>query len=275
MKKSLFSIGYMSKFTGVHIKSLRYYEEIGVLIPEYVDPETNYRYYSYQQIPTVMALRFCLELGIPLINFKKYHDTVSGYLHYDDLLKDGQVLLDKKVDELNKIISYIYTSVQEIQESEKQTRGVIFQRSLERMDVLLRLEQSNKQNHFNNIGLMIDEAKSQGLETGFVPGSFNIFDENKFRNYTFIDINANKHNVDIMFFPKGTYLCIQDKGISVNDAPTIFPDIYKSYAKVLAIATEVFTSKYDLNSPLIELRVIGIKDETYWEQTFGNSNFKL
>ncbi|WP_281278228.1 MerR family DNA-binding transcriptional regulator [Paenibacillus anaericanus] len=46
MKKSLFSIGYMSKFTGIHIKTLRYYEEIGVLIPEYVGPEANYRYYS-------------------------------------------------------------------------------------------------------------------------------------------------------------------------------------------------------------------------------------
>ncbi|RUT40348.1 MerR family DNA-binding transcriptional regulator [Paenibacillus anaericanus] len=36
----------MSKFTGIHIKTLRYYEEIGVLIPEYVGPEANYRYYS-------------------------------------------------------------------------------------------------------------------------------------------------------------------------------------------------------------------------------------
>ena len=68
MKKSFLSIGNMSKLTGIHIKSLRYYENIGVLIPAYVDPQTKYRYYSYQQIPNVMALRFCLELGIPLIN---------------------------------------------------------------------------------------------------------------------------------------------------------------------------------------------------------------
>ena len=43
-KKRLFSIGKLSKLTGVHVQSLRYYETIGILKPAYIDPESNYRY---------------------------------------------------------------------------------------------------------------------------------------------------------------------------------------------------------------------------------------
>ncbi|WP_084778239.1 MerR family DNA-binding transcriptional regulator [Saccharibacillus sacchari] len=44
--KEWFIIGEVSKLFGVKIPTLRYYNEIGLLCPEYVDPETHYRYYS-------------------------------------------------------------------------------------------------------------------------------------------------------------------------------------------------------------------------------------
>lgn len=47
MNNNLLSIGEFSKIANVHIKSLRYYDKLGVLKPIYVDPKTNYRYYSY------------------------------------------------------------------------------------------------------------------------------------------------------------------------------------------------------------------------------------
>lgn len=40
--KKYLSIGEMAKLSGVHIKSLRYYDRIGVLKPAYVDPKTNH-----------------------------------------------------------------------------------------------------------------------------------------------------------------------------------------------------------------------------------------
>ena len=36
-RKRLFSIGKLSKLTGVHIQSLRYYETLGILNPAWVD----------------------------------------------------------------------------------------------------------------------------------------------------------------------------------------------------------------------------------------------
>ena len=56
-KENLLSIGALSKQTGVHIKSLRYYDSLGILRPAYVDPSSGYRYYSLQQIPVVDAIQ--------------------------------------------------------------------------------------------------------------------------------------------------------------------------------------------------------------------------
>ena len=46
----LMSIGKVSKLKNVSIKSLRYYDQIGILKPAFVNAETNYRYYTKDQL---------------------------------------------------------------------------------------------------------------------------------------------------------------------------------------------------------------------------------
>lgn len=46
MKGELLSISELAKLRQVTTETLRYYDRIGLLKPVYVDPETNYRYYS-------------------------------------------------------------------------------------------------------------------------------------------------------------------------------------------------------------------------------------
>ncbi|AZV42873.1 hypothetical protein BAOM_2264 [Peribacillus asahii] len=47
--KEYFTIGEVSKLFKVKIATLRYYDEIGLLRPEFIDEKNNYRYYSTQQ----------------------------------------------------------------------------------------------------------------------------------------------------------------------------------------------------------------------------------
>lgn len=42
----MLSIGEFSKICQVSAKTLRYYDEIGLLRPEEINPENGYRYYS-------------------------------------------------------------------------------------------------------------------------------------------------------------------------------------------------------------------------------------
>mgnify|MGYP001074839526 FL=1 len=48
-KKDLFQIGDVAKMFHLSVGSLRHYEKIGLLKPEYTDKETGYRYYGMQQ----------------------------------------------------------------------------------------------------------------------------------------------------------------------------------------------------------------------------------
>ncbi|KTS79144.1 transcriptional regulator, partial [Paenibacillus jamilae] len=47
--KKYFSIGEVSRLKNVTIKALRYYHNIGLLIPAYINPDNGYRYYTINQ----------------------------------------------------------------------------------------------------------------------------------------------------------------------------------------------------------------------------------
>ena len=49
VNKRYFSIGEVSKLKDVTIKALRYYHDIGLLTPAYINPENGYRYYTINQ----------------------------------------------------------------------------------------------------------------------------------------------------------------------------------------------------------------------------------
>jgi len=59
-------IGDFSKFGRVPVKTLRHYDEVGLLKPAQVDPFTNYRYYEFEQLSQLHRILALKELGFPL-----------------------------------------------------------------------------------------------------------------------------------------------------------------------------------------------------------------
>ena len=60
------SIGDFSRATHMTVKTLRHYHDIGLLEPAEVDPQTGYRRYAAEQIPTAQVVRRFRDLGMPL-----------------------------------------------------------------------------------------------------------------------------------------------------------------------------------------------------------------
>jgi DNA-binding transcriptional MerR regulator len=60
------SIGDFSRATFMSVKMLRHYHQIGLLEPADVDPDTNYRRYTADQIPTAQVIRRFRDLQMPL-----------------------------------------------------------------------------------------------------------------------------------------------------------------------------------------------------------------
>ena len=62
----LIPIGRFSRLTGVGVKALRHYDEVGLLVPAAVDDETGYRFYSLDQVDRAEAIRLLRRLDMPL-----------------------------------------------------------------------------------------------------------------------------------------------------------------------------------------------------------------
>jgi len=59
-------IGDFSKLSRITIKTLRYYDEVGLLRPAHVDDATGYRYYDYHQLPRLNRILALKDLGFSL-----------------------------------------------------------------------------------------------------------------------------------------------------------------------------------------------------------------
>lgn len=62
--KDLFTIGEVANLFGLNIRTLRYYHDIGLLEPEYIDETTNYRYYSTRQFERLNTIKYLRALDI-------------------------------------------------------------------------------------------------------------------------------------------------------------------------------------------------------------------
>ena len=63
-KKNLFSIGEVSKLFHLSVSSLRHYETIGLLTPEYISPDSGYRYYGTEQFEILNTIRYLRALDV-------------------------------------------------------------------------------------------------------------------------------------------------------------------------------------------------------------------
>lgn len=73
----MFSIGEFARLGGVSVRTLRHYDEIGLLPPATVDPDTGYRGYlapQLTQLNRIMALR---ELGLSLTQTRRLLDGIT------------------------------------------------------------------------------------------------------------------------------------------------------------------------------------------------------
>ncbi len=62
----MLKIGDFSKLAHVTIKTLRHYDEIGLLKPEWIDRYTGYRYYTLEQLPRLNRILALKDLGFSL-----------------------------------------------------------------------------------------------------------------------------------------------------------------------------------------------------------------
>ena len=94
----------VSQITGVSIRTLRYYDEIGLLKPTALT-EAGYRLYDNKALEKLQEIMFFRELEVPLMDIKKIMD----HPNYDkeQALLAQKSLLEQKRNRLNGMIELI------------------------------------------------------------------------------------------------------------------------------------------------------------------------
>lgn len=101
-RKNLFPIGEVSKLFHISVSSLRHYENIGLLTPAYISPNSGYRYYGTEQFEVLNTIRYLRALDMPLTEIEDFLKNKDIDLIEEKLRQQKQVVL-KKQQELKRI----------------------------------------------------------------------------------------------------------------------------------------------------------------------------
>jgi len=73
--QELYYIGEVSELLNISTQTLRYYDKIGIVQPAYVDPNTGYRKYTYDQVSYVDRIRYLQGLEL---NLQEISEAIQG-----------------------------------------------------------------------------------------------------------------------------------------------------------------------------------------------------
>lgn len=100
--KDLFTIGEMAELFDINIRTLRYYDDIGILRPEETNPDTGYRYYSTRQFERLNTIKYLRVLGMPLKKIALFFEN-RDVETLRILLMEQQRETREKMEELRQI----------------------------------------------------------------------------------------------------------------------------------------------------------------------------
>ena len=247
-----FTIGQMAKLYHIPVKTLRYYDEIGLFQPFEVDKQTGYRYYCSEQFQVLDTIWYLRTMGVPLKEIKKKveHSTVDDFIK---TLMEYEKINTMKMNELRKMNEKLQAKIKELKEAKQihivhkptlsflPERKVIevkgqFQSLNDIEDVLRKLKK--KINHLTpvmvgKVGLTVSVERVK-------EGALNEFEG----VYIFLEENTDITHDRLVTFPKGAYVTIhtRDEGRNQSD-----------YNRILSYMDEV---GYEPSGPFLLRQIV-------------------
>jgi DNA-binding transcriptional MerR regulator/effector-binding domain-containing protein len=117
----MFAIGEFSRITGLSVKTLRFYHEIGLLVPAVVDPSTGYRRYDARNVETARAIAALRALDFPLEEIGEILRSHGDEADLVGLLEQQKARLRDRIQREKGVLS----TIDRIIENEKEARRLM------------------------------------------------------------------------------------------------------------------------------------------------------
>lgn len=102
--RSRLTVGQFAQVTHLSVKALRHYHDVGLLIPTTIDPDTGYRYYHLDQVPSAQVIRRLRALDMPVAD-------VKAVLAAEDVAQRNTLIgahlrrLEDRLDQTHRVVS--------------------------------------------------------------------------------------------------------------------------------------------------------------------------
>lgn len=250
--KDLFTVGEIATLFNINKKTLRYYDEIDLFKPSYIDPKNNYRYYTSSQFEKLNTIIYLKNIRIPLDTIK-YHLENKSINSTINLFEIQEDIIEKKIEELKLIQNRVKNRINKIKDSiDYDKLDKIMELYFDERTIVILKEKVNTNKDLElSIRKLENKANEKSSiflgEVGVSISKENL--KNKlFKEYdsTFIFVENKNYNKEILrILPKGKYVCIRFNGLHES------ADIY--YKKLLNYINE---NNYEVLADSVEITLI-------------------
>jgi DNA-binding transcriptional MerR regulator len=127
----MFKIGDFSRFSRVSVKMLRHYDELGLLVPRHVDPHTNYRYYTADQLPRLNRILALRDLGFSLEQVGEMLDDDLSPEELRGMLKLRRAEIARRLEEEQARLERVAFRLEQIEREEAPPRYDVIVRAVD------------------------------------------------------------------------------------------------------------------------------------------------
>ncbi|MCM1039697.1 MAG: MerR family transcriptional regulator [Roseburia sp.] len=133
--KDLFTIGEVSRLFAMNVRTLRYYDDIGLLKPAAVDEKTGYRYYSTREFERLNTIKYLRTLDMSLENIALFFENKEISM-MKELLGRQKDQIQERIRELERIGTKIDNRLLLLEEAESVSKDQIVVREIEKRRVV-------------------------------------------------------------------------------------------------------------------------------------------
>lgn len=253
MKNNLLSIGELSKRTGCSIKSLRYYDSIGLLKPVHVNHDTNYRYYNFEQTRMVELIQICVHLSIPLKEVKDLVFRDDDKVDYKYLIEYGKKITKEKIATLNEDLDFLNLLQEDIErvDSYSNDESKEFDLNEKYYYTMPLYEEEMNDIYYKSLDILFNECFSKQLSIKHDYGVIINIKNNVVTKFVACEVDKKDSNIEnVIKIKENTFLCKKTNEFNFDKICEMFSDI-SCIDKTIIISPGY---SYDFSSPYFEAK---------------------
>jgi MerR family transcriptional regulator, activator of bmr gene len=266
MPKELFSIGEMQKMTGVSVSALRFYDQLGLLKPGYVDEGTGFRYYGYEHFWQIEIIKMCRDMKLPLKGLKGVLESQDDE-RFVEFLEEQRKSAKAELRRLKEVVADISWMERQWDNKARLLKGdLIFRKHIPERAVIPAMWEDDFTNDLLHLKLQQKtEHELKHLKTikrhygyyldceKFLTGQIDTQAE-----YLELDMYQNTDASTIETLPGGEYVCYITKIFSqeMNLSPFLYYLTQNALRPRRVIASEVALTFFDWRECLFEVQAL-------------------